>query len=138
MVSLDATARARRRLATILVIGYRRLFPGDELDRVVDLKAVLAEIIEPLTREYGGTVFKEAGDLALSRFDDVVSGLRCADALRDAIVQKNQALTPERRIAIRIGINLGSIIAEEGDVFGDAVNIAARLEAIAEPGSIYV
>ncbi len=138
MVSLDATARVRRRLATILVIGYRRLFPGDELDRVINLKAVLTEIIEPLTREYGGTVFKEAGDLALSRFDNVVAAVRCAAALRDAIVEKNQAITPERRIAIRIGINLGNIIAEEGDVFGDAVNIAARLEAIADPGSIYV
>jgi TolB-like protein/class 3 adenylate cyclase/Tfp pilus assembly protein PilF len=138
MVSLDATARVRRRLATILVIGYRRLFPGDELDRVINLKAILTEIIEPLTREYGGSVFKEAGDLALSRFDNVVAAVRCAAALRDAIMEKNQAITPERRIAIRIGINLGNIIAEESDVFGDAVNIAARLEAIAEPGSIYV
>src|SRR6266545_4358084 len=138
MVSLDATARVTRRLATILVMGYRRLFPGDELDRVINLKAVLAEIIEPLTREYGGTVFKEAGDLALSRFDDAVAAVRCAAALRDAVVQKNQALTPERRIAIRIGINLGNIIAEDSDVFGDALNVAARLEAIAEPGSIFV
>lgn len=138
MVSLDATARVGRRLATILVIGYRRLFPGDELDRVIALKTIFTEIIEPLTGEYGGSVFKEAGDLALSRFDDAVRAIRCAAALRDAIVQKNQALTPERRIAIRIGINLGNIIAEGGDVFGDAVNIAARLEGIAEPGSIYV
>jgi len=137
-VSEEARSRASRRLAAILVVGFQRLFPGDELDRVAELRAVLTEIIEPLTREHGGNLFKQAGDLALSEFDNVVAATRCAAALRDAIVQKNRALTPERRIAMRVGINLGTVIAEGGDVFGDAVNIAARLEALAEPGSIYV
>jgi adenylate cyclase len=120
------------------VAGYRRLLPGDEVDRVAELRAVLTGIIEPLSGEYSGNVFKHVGDLALVEFDSVVEATRCAAAMRDAVVQKNAALTPEQRIAMRIGINLGDIIAEAGDVFGDGVNIAARLEALAEPGSIYV
>jgi class 3 adenylate cyclase len=133
-----ARTRVRRRLAAILVAGYRRLLPGDEADRIAQLRAVLTEIIQPLVSEYTGNIFKQAGDLALSEFESVVEATRCAAALRDAIVQKNQTLPPERRIALRIGINLGDIIIERGDVFGDGVNIAARLEALAEPGSIYV
>jgi adenylate cyclase len=133
-----ARARVRRRLAAILVAGYHRLLPGDEADRIGQLRAVLTEIIQPLVSEYGGNLFKQAGDLALNEFESVVEAARCAAALRDAIVQKNQTLSPERRIALRIGINLGDIIIERGDVFGDGVNIAARLEALAEPGSIYV
>ena len=138
MVSGEATARVSRRDATILVIGYRRLLPGHELERVRDLRAVLADVIEPITREHGGTVFKEAGDLALSEFADVVQATRCAAAIRAAVMQTNEALAPERRIACRVGLNYGAVIAEAGDVFGDAVNIAARLESLAEPGSIYV
>jgi len=133
-----ARTRVRRRLAAILVAGYRRLLPGDEADRIAQLRGVLTEIIQPLVSEYGGNLFKQAGDLALSEFESVVEATRCAAALREAIVEKNQALPPERRIALRIGINLGDIIVERGDVFGDGVNIAARLEALAEPGSIYV
>jgi adenylate cyclase len=120
------------------VAGYRRLLPGDEADRIAQLRAVLTEIIQPLVGEYDGNLFKQAGDLALSEFESVVEATRCAAALRDAIVEKNQTLAPERRIALRIGINLGDIIVERGDVFGDGVNIAARLEALAEPGGIYV
>ena len=135
-MSGEATARVSRRLAAILVVGYRRLSPGHELDRVLELRAVLTELIVPLTREHGGSIFKEAGDLALSEFADVVAATRCAAAIRSTVVQRNQPLASERRIAIRVGINLGTIIAEGGDVFGDAVNIAARLEALAEPGSI--
>jgi adenylate cyclase len=120
------------------VAGYRRLLPGDEVDRIAELRAVLTEIIQPLITEYGGNLFKQAGDLALSEFESVVEATRCAAGLRDAVVQKNHTLPPERRIAMRIGINLGDIIVESGDVFGDGVNIAARLEALAEPGSIYV
>jgi class 3 adenylate cyclase len=83
------------------VAGYRRLFPGDELDRVIDLKAVLTELIEPMTREYGGRIFKEAGDLALSEFGNVVAAARCAAALRDAVVEKNKTLSPERHQLVK-------------------------------------
>jgi adenylate cyclase len=138
MVSGGIKERVTRRLAAILVVGYRRLAPGDELDRIIGLRGAFAELIEPLSREYGGSIFKEAGDLALGEFSDPLSAMRCAAALRDGVALKNQTLAPERRIAIRIGINLGNIIAEGGDVFGDAVNIAARLESLADPGSICV
>src|SRR5262249_8897678 len=130
MLSGEATPRVSRRLAAILVVGYRRLCPGHELERVIDLRAVFAEVLEPLIREHGGNIFKEAGDLALSEFADVVAATRCAAAIRSTVLQRNQTLAPERRIAIRIGINLGTIIAEGGDGFGDAVNVAARVEGL--------
>ena len=138
MVSDDASTRAKRRLAAILVAGYSRLFPGDEADRYAGVTAVMTEIIEPQIPRFGGHIFKRGGDLVLVEFDSVVDAARCAAALRDAAAQMNQALPNERGIAIRIGINLGDIIVEAGDLFGDGVNIAARLEALAEPGSIYV
>lgn len=131
-------ARVRRRLAAILVAGYDRLFPTDEIGRVVELRAILNEVIEPLSADYDGRIFKQAGNLALLEFESVVEAARCAAAVRDAVARKNAAVSPERRIAMRIGINLGDIIVDAGDVFGDGVNIAARLEALAEPGSIYV
>ena len=137
-MSEDPKGRVRRRLAAILVAGYSRLIPGDEADSFAGLRAVLTEIIEPLTSEYGGNIFKQTSDLALIEFESVVEAARCAAALRDAVEQKNRALANEQRIAMRIGINLGDIIVEGGDIFGDGVNIAARVEALAEPGSIYV
>jgi adenylate cyclase len=120
------------------VAGYSRLFPGDEVDNLTSLTAVLTEIIEPLVAEFGGNIFKRTGDLALVEFESVVEAARCAAGLRDAVAQKNQTLPNERRVAMRIGINLGDIIVEGGDIFGDGVNIAARIEALAEPGGIYV
>ena len=137
-MSETATGRARRRLAAILVAGYRRLFPGGEAERYAGLTALLGEIIEPLIPRFEGHIFKHGGDLVLAEFDSVVDAALCADALREAVVQMNQALPNEQRIALRIGINLGDVIVDEGDLFGDGVNIAARLEALAEPGSIYV
>src|SRR5712691_217052 len=137
-MSEDARARVRRRLAAILVAGYSRLFPGEEKEHFAGLRSFLSEIIEPLIPEFGGNIFKQTGELVLIEFESVVEAARCAAALRDAALQMNQMLPNERRIAMRIGINLGDIIVEGGDVFGDGVNIAARLEALAEPGSIYV
>ncbi len=137
-MSEDAGERTRRRLAAILVVGYRPLFPGDEEDRYAGLTAFLTEIIEPLIPRFGGHIFKRGGDLVLVEFDSVVDAARCADALRAAAAQMNQTLPSERRIAMRIGINLGDVIVGAGDLFGDGVNIAARLEALAEQGGIYV
>jgi len=137
-MSEDAGERTRRRLAAILVAGYRPVFPGDEDDRYAGLTAFLTEIIEPLIPRFGGHIFKRGGDLVLVEFDSVVDAARCAAGLRDAVAQMNQALPSERRIAMRIGINLGDVIVEAGDLFGDGVNIAARLEALAEQGGIYV
>jgi adenylate cyclase len=137
-VSEDTKGRARRRLAAILVAGYSRLFPGDEKESFAGLRSFLTEIIEPLIPEFGGNIFKHTSELVLIEFDSVVEAARCAAAMRDAVSQMNQMLPNEQRIAMRIGINLGDIIAEGGDVFGDGVNIAARIGALAEPGSIYV
>lgn len=138
VLSEDARGRVKRRLAAILVAELSRLFPGEEKESFAGLRAVLTDVIDPLIPEFEGNIFKHTGDLVLIEFDSVVEATRCAAALRDAVVRHNQSLQPEQRLAMRIGVNLGDIIAEGGDVFGDGVNIAARLEALAEPGSIFV
>jgi adenylate cyclase len=134
----EATGSVTRRLAAILVAGYSRLLPGDEKENFAELRGLLTGVVEPQIGEFGGNIFKETTELVLAEFDDVVKATRCAAALRDAVAQTNQTLPEEQRIAMRIGINFGDIIAEEGDVFGDGVNIAARVEALAKPGSVYV
>lgn len=137
-MSEDQKERVRRRLAAILVAGYSRLFPGDEADNLASLTALLAEVIEPLISEFGGHLVNSTGERVLSEFDSVVEATRCAAALNDAVAKRNQASPNEQRIAMHIGINLGDIIFEADDIFGDGVNIAARIEALAEPGSICV
>jgi adenylate cyclase len=138
VVSEDARGRVRRRLAAILVAGLSRLFPGEEKDNFTGLRAFLTDVIDPLIPKFEGNIFKHTGDLVLIEFDSVVEATRCAAALRDAVAGHNQTLPNEQRLAMRIGINLGDIIAEGGDIFGDGVNIAARIESLAEPGSIFV
>jgi adenylate cyclase len=121
-----------------MVGGYNRLLPGDEKENFAELRRFLTAVVEPQIVEFGGNIFKETAELVLVDFDNVVKAARCAAALRDAAAQMNQALPDERRIAMRIGINLGDVIVEEGDIFGDGVNIAARVGALAKPGSVYV
>jgi adenylate cyclase len=128
----------RRRLAAVLVAGYNPLFPESDADVLAGLNALLDEVIEPLIREFGGRVVNSGGETALCEFDSVVEAARSAAALRDAVIRRNDDLPPERRIALRIGINLGDIIFEDGDIFGDGVNVAARLAALAAPGSVCV
>ena len=137
-MSEETRGRVRRRLAAILVAGLSRLFPGEERENFAGLRAFLTDVIDPLIPDFEGHIFKHTGELVLIEFDSVVEATRCAAALRTAVAQHNQALPNEQRLAMRIGINLGDIIAEGGDIFGDGVNIAARLEAIAEPGAIFV
>src|SRR5215471_8758802 len=137
-VSEEARGRVRRRLAAILVAGLSRPFPGDERDSFAGLRAFLTDVIDPLIPEFEGNIFKRTADLVLIEFDSVVEATRCAAALRDAVAKHNQTRPNEQRVAMRIGVNLGDIIAEGGDIFGDGVNIAARVEALAEPGSILV
>jgi len=130
--------RARRRPAAILVAGYNRLFPGDEKEDFAELRAFGSKLIEPRILEFGGNTFKETAELMLAEFDSGVKAARCAAALRDAVAEMNRTLPDEQRIAMRIGINFGDVIIQDGDIFGDGVNIAARVEALARPGAVYV
>jgi adenylate cyclase len=137
-MSDDGRGHAKRRLAAILFAGYSRLFPGDEADNFGAVTVLLSEIVKPQVLKSGGNIIRWTGDGVLVEFESVVEAVRCAAALRDAVTRLNQAVLPERHIGIRIGINLDDVIAEDGDVFGDGVNIAARLQALAEPGSVFV
>jgi len=112
--------------------------PGDEADRFAGLRAFLAEIVEPQILEFDGNIFKETAELVLAEFKNAVGAARCAASLRDVVAQMNQNLPDEQRIAMRVGVNFGDIIAEQGDIFGDGVNIAARVQALARAGSVYV
>src|ERR1700730_10181725 len=137
-VSEEARERVRRRLAAILVAGYSPLFRGDEADGLAGLRALVTDVIEPRIAEFGGQMINWTGERALVEFDSGVEAARYAAPLRDGAARKNAMLGAEQAIALRIGINLGDIVFEAGDIFGDGVNIAARLEVLAEPGSIYV
>jgi adenylate cyclase len=137
-MSEDTRARAERRSAAIMVGGYGRLLPGDEKENFTELRRFLTTVVKPQITEFGGNIFKETAELVLVDFDDVVNAARCASGLRDAVAQMNQSLPDEQRVAMRIGINLGDVIVEDGDMFGDGVNIAARVGALAKPGSVYV
>jgi class 3 adenylate cyclase len=137
-VSEEAKGRVRRGLAAVLVAGLSPLFPGDERGSFTRLRSCLTEMIVPLISQLGGSIFKQTGDLVLSEFGSVVEAARCAGALREAVARYNQSLPNEQRIAMRIGINLGDVVVDDGDIYGDGVNIAARLEALAEPGSVLV
>jgi class 3 adenylate cyclase/Flp pilus assembly protein TadD len=137
-VSEDATERVKRRLAAIMFAGYTRLVPGDEASSFAGLARLRTEVIEPQILKFGGHLIRWTGDEVLIEFESVVEAVRCAAALGEAVSRYNQTQVPDRRVVLRAGINLDDIIVEDGDVFGDGVNIAARLEALAEPGSVYV
>jgi adenylate cyclase len=130
-----------RRLAAILaadVAGYSRLMGVDEEGTHERLKAHLRELVEPKVREHRGRTVKNTGDGFLAEFPSVVDAVRCAVEVQRGIVDREPEVDEERRIRFRIGINLGDVIAEEHDIFGDGVNVAARLEALAEPGGICI
>jgi adenylate cyclase len=129
----------QRRLAAILaadVAGYSRLMGADEEGTLARLKALRAELIDPAIAEHHGRIVKTAGDGMLVEFASVVDALRCAIQWQRAMADRAQPA--DARIEFRIGVNLGDIIIDEGDIFGDGVNIAARLEAMAEPGGICI
>jgi adenylate cyclase len=138
IVSEDAGGRVQRRFAAIMVGGYSRLFPGDEKENFAELRRFLTAVVEPQIAEFGGAIFKETTELVLAEFDSAAEAARCAAALRDAVAQMNRTLPDEQRIAMRIGINFGDVIIQDDDIFGDGVNIAARVEALARPGTVYV
>ena len=133
--------RAQRKLAAILaadVVGYSRLVGNDEAGTVARLKALRKELIEPLIADYHGRVVKLMGDGALVEFASVVDAVSCAVELQKGVAERARDVPQDRQIRFRIGINLGDIVIEDDDIHGDGVNVAARLEALAEPGGICV
>lgn len=130
-----------RRLAAILaadVVGYSRLMAADEAGTHARLKALRTDFIEPKIAEHHGRVAKLMGDGALVEFASVVDAVECAAAVQKGVAGRQAEAPEDRRIAFRIGINIGDVIIEAGDIYGDGVNVAARLEALAEPGEICV
>ena len=136
-----ASERVERRLAAILAVdvaGYSRLMGADEEGTLAQLKAHRRELVDPKISEHRGRIVKTTGDGLLAEFASVVDAVRCAVEVQREMAGRNSGVAPDRRIEFRVGINLGDIISEDGDIFGDGVNVAARLEALAEPGGICV
>src|SRR5215470_3765931 len=130
-----------RRLTAILaadVAGYSRLMGADEEGTHERLKIHLGELVNPKIAEHRGRVVKNTGDGFLAEFGSVVDAVRCAVQIQRGMVGREPELPEERRIRFRIGINLGDVIVEEQDIFGDGVNVTARLEALADPGGICI
>lgn len=131
----------QRRLAAILaadIVGFSRLMGADEETTLARLKALRAELIDPAIASHHGRIFKTTGDGLLAEFTSVVAAVQCAAKIQIEMATRSAADPPERRIVFRIGINLGDIIIEGDDVYGDGVNIAARLESICEPGGVAI
>jgi adenylate cyclase len=133
--------RTERKLAAILaadVVGFSRLMGQDEEGTLRRLKAHLGELVEPHIAAHRGRIVKRTGDGLLVDFASAVEAVRCAVAIQAGMADRNRAAQADNRIEFRIGINLGDVIIEGDDIYGDGVNIAARLEALAEPGAIFV
>ncbi len=130
-----------RRLAAILaadMVGYSRLMEADEAGTIARQKAYRAEIIDPKITEHRGRIVKTTGDGVLVEFASVVDAVTCAVAMQRAMVEREADVPEERRIQYRVGVNLGDIVIDDDDIFGDGVNVAARLEGLAEPGGICI
>jgi class 3 adenylate cyclase len=140
-VAQERPIRVERRLSAILatdVVGYSRLMHNDEEATHARLTALLADAVEPAIAEHGGRVVKNTGDGFLAEFPSAVQAVRAAVRFQTRINELTIAEVEDRRIAFRVGINIGDVIVEPHDIFGDGVNIAARLEGIAEPGGICI
>jgi len=136
-----AGARVQRRLSAIFaadVAGYSRLMGRDEEGTHSALSSHLDELIEPCITEHGGRVVKRTGDGLLADFPSVVDATRCAIAVQSGMAMRNDGVVPDSQIRFRIGVNVGDIIIDSNDIFGDGVNVAARLQELAEPGGVCV
>src|SRR5215469_6039984 len=130
-----------RRLAAILaadVAGYSRIIGADEEGTLDRLRSIRADIIDPSIAQYRGRIVKTTGDGLLGEFASVVDALKCATEIQNAMVEGNAGMAVDKRIDFRIGVHQGDIVVEDGDIFGDGVNVAARLEGLAEPGGMCV
>ena len=131
----------QRRLAAILaadVVGYSRLMGADEMATITSLKSHRRELVDPAITEHHGRIVKTTGDGMLVEFASVVDAVSCSVHIQRDMVGRNAAVPPDRRIVFRIGINVGDIIIDGDDIFGDGVNIAARLETLCEPGGVCI
>ncbi len=136
-----AEKRVQRRLAAILaadVVGYSRLMREDETGTLAQLKTLRKELLDPKAEEHGGRIFKTTGDGTLIEFPSAVDAVQHAVDVQKAMAQRNSAVPEDRRIELRMGINLGDVIIDGDDLYGDGVNVAARLEGLAEPGGICI
>src|SRR5437868_1463781 len=132
---------ATRRLAAILaadVAGYSRLIGADEEGTLDRLRSIRADVIDPKITEHRGRIVKTTGDGLLVEFASVIDALRCATEWQRGMTEHNSAAPSYSRIEFRIGVHQGDIVVEDDDIFGDGVNVAARLEGLAEPGGICV
>jgi adenylate cyclase len=130
-----------RKLVAVLaadVVGYSRLMEVDESGTLARLKTHRLELIDPAITKNRGRIIKTTGDGLLVEFSSVVDAVQCATEIQSRMARRNSDVSAARAIQLRIGINIGDVIVEGGDIFGDGVNLAARLEALAEPGGIYV
>src|SRR5262245_10205795 len=130
-----------RRLAAILaadIAGYSRLIGADEGGTLQRLRAIRDELIDPTIATHHGRLVKTTGDGLLVEFGSVIDGLRCATEIQAGMAERNATVPPAERIEFRMGLNVGDVVVEDGDIFGDGVNVAARLEGLAEPGGICV
>ena len=136
-----AEERIQRRLAAILaadVVGYSRMMQADEAGTLAALKSRRTEILQPLVSKHHGRIIKVMGDGVLVEFASAVEAVSCAVALQEAMTVANEGAEESRRVVLRIGVNLGEVVVDGGDLYGDGVNIAARIEALADPGGVFV
>src|ERR1700730_3555361 len=136
-----AEERLQRRLAAILsadVVGYSRLMGIDEAGTLARLKAMRRDLVDPLIAAHSGRTFKLMGDGALVEFASAVDAVTCAVEVQKQVRECNAGSPEDSRIQFRIGINVGDIIVDGDDIYGDGVNVAARIQALADPGGIYI
>jgi class 3 adenylate cyclase len=134
------TERQQRRLAAILaadIAGYSTLMGADEVRTVRDLKAHQAVVL-PMIAKFGGRIIDTAGDGILAEFTSVVDAVECASAIQETISKRNAEIEVERRMQYRMGINIGDVMFDDARIYGDGINVAARLEGMAEPGGICI
>jgi adenylate cyclase len=136
-----AEERVQRRLAAILaadVVGYSRLMRADETGTLAQLKTLRKEVFDPCTSDYSGRIVKTAGDGILVEFASAVDAVQCAIQVQRTLTKRNDGVPPNYRMELRIGINLGDVIVDGEDIYGDGVNVAARLEGLCDAGAVYV
>ena len=141
MKALTQNGRVERRLAAIMatdIVAYSRLIETDEARTLTAIRALRSEVVDPLIADHKGRIVKLMGDGAIVEFGSVVDAVACAVAVQEGATAHQREVPPESRIVFRIGINVGDVVVEDGDLLGDGVNIAARLEALAEPGGICI